>query len=243
VDLVTWNLNGLEDQHLDERTEAAMGEILLGGDPMAVLTSGRPPVLPDVVLLQEVVERTFQAHVQPHLLAAGFTLVPTEPPARGYFEVAAIRAPRVRSARWVAFERTGQGRALLELELASGVTVMTAHLESLKPSAPVRLEQAAFVLDRLRWRSPAIFAGDTNLRVAEWESLDAEGIVDAWEACGSPRAQRETWGRARYDRVWISGGLAVQEFRRIGVADVEAIGEPPSDHYGLRVSIGSPSEG
>lgn len=236
VDLVTWNLNGLADQHLDERTEAAITEILFGGDMLAMLESGRPPDLPDVVLLQEVVERTYRAHVVPHLRAAGFAIVPSEPPARGYFEVAAVRERAIRKARWVPFPRSGQGRALLELEL-DGITVMTAHLESLKPGAPVRVEQAAFVLDRLAWRAPAVFAGDTNLRAAEWDSLEPGGVVDAWEAVGSPKADRDTWGKARYDRVWVAGDLRVTSFRRLGTVDVEGLGEPPSDHVGLRVSL------
>ncbi|MEZ4321250.1 MAG: endonuclease/exonuclease/phosphatase family protein [Myxococcota bacterium] len=247
--LVSWNLNGLEDENLDVRTEAALTEILLGGDMMALLASGRPPDLPDVVVLQEVVERTYVAHVVPHLRAAGFALVPPEPPARGYFEVAAVRGTAIRLARWVPFPRTGQGRALLELQLANGLTVMTAHLESLKPGGPVRMEQAQFVLERLRRAGPAVFAGDTNLRNAEWDSLDSEGVEDAWRATGAVKADRDTWGRARYDRVWGAGGVRFTGFRRLGTDDVPEIGEPPSDHVGLRVSfevaesLPMPSEG
>jgi len=239
MDLVTWNLNGLAEKNLDPRTEAALSEILLGGDLTALLETGRPPALPDVIVLQEVVERTFHAHVLPHLRAAGFTVLPAQLPARNYFEIVAVRSP-VREARWVPFERSGMGRMLLEVELQSGLTVCTAHLESLKPSGPVRMEQARFVLERLVARGPAVFAGDTNLREAEWAQIQRDEVADAWVEAGSPAADRPTWGRARYDRVWCTGGLRVTGFRRIGVANVPELGEPPSDHVGLRLSLEVP---
>ena len=77
--LVSWNLNGLEDRELDLRTESAMFQLLLGAPIEQAMQPGFKPNAPDVVVLQEVVERSYHAHVRPHLEAAGFTVYPTEP--------------------------------------------------------------------------------------------------------------------------------------------------------------------
>ena len=238
MEVVSWNLNGLDETDLDIRTEAALTEILLGPDPMEVFSSGSAPVLPDVVLLQEVVERSLVAHIRPHLEAAGYAIVPHQPSPRSYFEVAAVRGRRIVEAAVLPFPRTGQGRALLELRLESGLRVLTAHLESLRQGRPVRLEQAAFVLDRLRMGGRAVFAGDTNLRRAEWAELDGRGVEDVWVQAGSEAAQRGTWKRMRFDRGWAVEMPAVTAFRRIGLGDVPGLGEPASDHWGIRFTLG-----
>ncbi len=252
LDLVTWNLNGLASDNRDVRTEAAITEALLGGNLMAVIEQGAKPSLPDVVLLQEVVEHTFFAHLKPHLGAAGFAITPAVPPARSYFELVAVQNARVERSVTRPFARTGMGRCLTEVTLLRGVegaeqrwVVLTSHLESLKFSADLRQEQAAVVLERLAFHAaagtPAVFGGDTNLRNAEWDAVyDPErhpGVQDAWIANGSPSSERATWGNARYDRVWFTDTLAVTSFARIGVEDVPGIGEPPSDHVGLRVGL------
>lgn len=236
MDIVTWNLNGLEPKSRGPRTEAAMFTMLLGGLLEDIVETGPRRAPPAVVLLQEVVEPTYFAHLQPHLKAAGYTLFPTEIPARGYFEVIAVRAP-ILEARTVRFDATGMGRALNQVTL-DGLTVFTAHLESLKPGRPLRMEQAQEVLDALaRIEGPALFGGDTNLREDEAAALSfPDGILDAWTSAGSPKRMRNTWGRMRYDRFWLKG-LACGAFETIGAADVPGIGEPPSDHLGLRISV------
>lgn len=236
IELVTWNLNGLDDDALDERTEVAMFTILLGAPPEVALAGGPPRPPPDLVLLQEVVDRSLRAHIAPHLRAAGYQLFPTEPPDRGYYEVIAVRGRAVLGADVLRFPRSGQGRALLRVRLP-GLTVFTAHLESLSAGAAVRLEQAAFALDQLRAAGPAVFGGDTNLRDPEWAKLDATGVRDAWEDAGSPRALRATWNTARYDRVWTAGGAACVGFERIGGTPLASTGCTPSDHLGVRVRI------
>ena len=70
--LISWNLNGLDDRNLDVRTEAAMFQILLGAPIESAVIEGFKPNVPDIILLQEVVERSYHAHVMPHLKAAGF---------------------------------------------------------------------------------------------------------------------------------------------------------------------------
>ena len=43
---ISWNLNGLDADRLDERTEAAVFEMLLGGPIEQVLLAGAPPPPP-----------------------------------------------------------------------------------------------------------------------------------------------------------------------------------------------------
>ena len=62
--LVSWNLNGLEDREVDLRTESAMIQLLLGAPIEKAILPGFKPNSPDIVLLQEVVERSYFAHVR-----------------------------------------------------------------------------------------------------------------------------------------------------------------------------------
>lgn len=240
--LVTWNLFGLEERNLDARTEAALFRILLGGSLEQVLARGEPPTPPDVVLLQEVVERTWFAHLRPHLEAAGYRIFPAQLPARSYFEVIAVRGIPVRTSRVSRFERTGQGRHLnrVDLDTPTGpLTVFTAHLESLKSGTELRIEQAERVFTALESCERAIFGGDTNLRVGEAKARPAS-IVDAFEAVGSPKAHRTTWGGARYDRFWVKG-LRVQDFETFGGEVLDGLDEPASDHRGLALTVADAS--
>ena len=236
--LVSWNLNGLEDHHLDERTEAAMFQILLGAPVEAAVVEGFKPNSPDIVVLQEVVECSYHAHVVPHFKAAGFTVFPPEPTERSYFEVIAIRNKTI-DANYTPFEYSEQGRGLTTLTL-DGLTVMTAHLESMKPSQSIRLEQAQFILDEMQKLESCIFAGDTNLRKEEWESLEHGNIQDAWNSSDSPEAHRITWQdqnrKSRFDRVWTHQ-LNTLNFETFGKENVATINERPSDHFGLRVEF------
>ncbi len=239
--ILSWNLFGLSDDDLDLRTEAAMFEALLGGRPEEVFDLGgrvEPP--PEILMFQEVVERTYHAHLKPHLAAAGYAMVPAVPPNREYFEVLAVRSPLGILSSSVEPLDSAMGRELLGVEAAIGgrrTLWMTAHLESMKSGSDLRMDQARHVLDRLRaYDGPAVFAGDTNVRVAEATGLDVPG--DAWEACGRDprerwtRVSRRTGAKARYDRIW-GRGCVFTDFRCVGRRPVTPSGHPPSDHFGV----------
>jgi len=236
--LLSWNLNGLEDHNLDMRTEAAMFEILLGAPIESAMAEGFKPSTPDIVVLQEVVERTYHAHIVPHLKAAGFSIFPEKPSERSYFEVVAVRQKIIESS-YTPFEYSDQGRGLTLVKL-EGLTIMTAHLESMKPGASMRIEQAQFVLQKMANHSPCIFAGDTNLRKSEWLALDQSNVKDAWVSADSPKAHRTTWQqgkyKSRYSRVWLQD-LDVKSFQTIGKKSVALINERASDHFGMRVEF------
>ncbi len=239
MNLVSWNLNGLEDENLDMRTEAAMFNILLGAPIEKAMQPNFKPNTPDIVVLQEVVSRTFHAHLKPHFQAAGFTLFPQAPGERSYFETIAVRHPILKSS-YETFEYTQQGRGLSTLSI-EGLTLLTAHLESEKAGASMRLDQAKNILQIMNNHKGAIiFAGDTNLRESEWESLEANNVKDAWETTGSNKKYKTTWQKhpykARYDRVWHQG-ITIKQFETIGQEKVALIEQTPSDHFGIRVNF------
>ena len=242
MQLVSWNLNGLEDMHLDERTEAAMFQILLGAPIEKVMVEGFKPNTPDIIVLQEVVERTFHAHIKPHLKAAGFHIYPDAPTERSYFEIIASREA-FKETSYQKFSWSDQGRGLSIAQLESGLTIMTAHLESQKPSSSMRIDQAKEILSltsEMPKHIPCIFAGDTNLRKKEWLGLEKGHVLDAWEALGSAKAHKTTWQKgkykARYDRIWTQG-IQLESFETFGGNDVMGINEPSSDHWDVRVAF------
>ena len=236
--LISWNLNGLEDQSLDERTEAAMFEILLGAPVEKAFAEGFQPNSPDIVVLQEVVERSYHAHILPHLKAAGFSVFPQQPSVRSYFEMIAVRSEHM-DASYAPFEYSEQGRGLTTLKL-NDLTIMTSHLESMKPGKIMRLEQAKFILEKMQTLGPCLFAGDTNLRQTEWLSLDKGKVIDAWESIGSPEKHRTTWQyenhQSRFDRAWAHQ-LRIQNFETFGKDKVGQLDTRASDHLGLRIEF------
>ncbi len=239
VKLVCWNLNGLEDKHLDVRTESAMFQLLLGAPIEKALVDGFIPNSPDIVVLQEVVDRTFHAHIKPHLDAAGFTLFPQQPSERSYFEVIAVKSPILNSS-YNKFDYSDQGRGLSALSI-DGLTILTAHLESLKAGSSMRIDQAEQILKLMnQHKGKIIFAGDTNLRKSEWLGLKPEGVIDAWESTGSIKKHRFTWKmnpyKARYDRVW-SKGVDIKKFATFGSNKISRINQYPSDHLAIRVTF------
>jgi len=236
--LVSWNLNGLEDRELDVRTESAMFQLLLGASIEEAVLPGFKPNSPDIVLLQEVVERSFHAHIKPHLEAAGFTLYPTAPTESSYFEIIAVKSKIVESS-FTEFPWSDQGRGLSMVKI-DGLTIFTAHMESMKSGAKQRVDQGQFIIDKMQESGPCIFAGDTNLRKAEWKAINQGYVNDAWEYVGSVEKQRTTWKmhnyRARYDRVWVHD-VPVKSFEVFGKEYIKQINSRPSDHYGVRVEF------
>lgn len=244
LSLITWNLDGLEPRWLDERAEAACLHLLLRPDP------------PDIVALQEVVDRTWHAHLTAHFGHAGYVGVPGRAES-GYWVALFVRKPLVvREAHLHPLPGTHMGRALLDVRIAWGdrdLRVLTSHLESLKCGGPSRRLQLAHALERLvAHDGPAVFCGDTNLRDRETEHLPLlDRVSDAWVQVGRPAAHRFTWdtgripnkrrgrrARLRFDRVFLNAHLRATALDLVGeVPLAEAGGWFPSDHLGVRVHL------
>jgi endonuclease/exonuclease/phosphatase family metal-dependent hydrolase len=234
--VLTWNLAGLFDALLDERSEAACFAALLR----------QPP--PDVVLLQEVVRRSWHGHLRHHFRAAGYTPVPLDPTAtpHSYFALAFV-GPRLEIvASEVRELPTRMGRSLVVVDaLADGrpIRLATAHLESLsggRRERRLQLEEVVRALTEVE--GPAVFGGDTNLRDPELSGFDFQGIEDAWEALGRPADRAVTWvhpdgkARARYDRFYLRG-LRVESMELVGDRPFGEGRERPSDHVGVEISV------
>jgi tyrosyl-DNA phosphodiesterase 2 len=242
--LLTLNINGLDAKRIGPRMEKLCLELLVGGDLMAALEGRATPPVPDVVVFQEMTRQAHMGQVRPHLRAAGFTLFPDKPPAgKEEYTLLAVRQPWVLVDSDVReFEHSPLARQYLvaTVQAADGdrVRVLSAHMESLRSGGEARVAQAE-ELDQLLSDSdvPAVFAGDTNLREAEWAEL-APGFraQDAFIVAGSPKSAGATWWPEesprgfRFDRVWLSAGWTVAQLRVRRMADV-------SDHAGVEVLL------
>ncbi|HJL17984.1 MAG TPA: endonuclease/exonuclease/phosphatase family protein [Sandaracinaceae bacterium LLY-WYZ-13_1] len=244
LDLVTWNVDGLNESRLGQRMERLCLEILVGGDLKAALAGAPTPPMPHVVALQEVVHVAYRGYFAPHFAAAGYRLWPTRAPAESeYWELLAVRPPwTLVHAERRPFAHSPLGRAGTVAELVHGAsgaraTVITGHLESLRSGAEARVDQAREIAGWLREADgPAVFAGDTNLREREARTL-AEPPRDAFVEAGSPATERDTWHPDaeeggpgfRFDRVWLAGPIHV---RRLRLRRSRA-----SDHHGVEVRL------
>ena len=244
---VTWNIDGLNEAHLDERTEAAVFTAILGARIDQLHNGHKPSPPPEVIVFQEVVARTYHAHIRQHFPAGGYTVLPASAPERQTFEVIAYREPlTLRAYECIDLEDSVYGRKLHIIDfdcVAAGsepLRVLTAHFDSGKDAAKVRRAQLRQVASMIGGHG--VFGGDANLRKAEWEGeRDTIGMSDAWEALGELSATRYTWQRdeykARFDRVFIGSGLKAHSMGALGVDKLPGLNVPISDHIGLAVEF------
>ena len=248
--LVTWNLNGLDDCSLDERTEAAVFISILGARLDQLHAGTRASAPADVIVLQEVVTRTLLAHLKPHLSAGGYIVIPDVAPDRQTFEVIAYREPiTLRAYQSEPLVDSIYARVLhiADFDHPDGaVRVLTAHFDSGTDAAKVRGAQLCQVGERIG--VSGIFAGDANLRKAEWLSVrDKLPMADVWESLGEPSTTRYTWRqlvngedyKARFDRVFLGPGLVASSISALGAEPLPVLGVSISDHLGLAVEFGS----
>jgi hypothetical protein len=245
---LTWNIDGLDTKHSDERTEAAVFISIIGSTIDEVHNGVKPTPPPHVIVFQEVVEHTIYAHVLPHLAAAGYVVVPSEVPQRQTFEIVAVREPyKIRAHTMTPLSQSQFGRILhtVDIDGPNGVLrVLTGHFDSGIDGAPIRIAQLKQVAKLLGPRG--IFGGDTNMRKAEWLKVKTEEsisgkVVDAWEQLGEPKQTQATWFlddmKARFDRVWLGPELTATSMKAVGHQPLSGLGVRPSDHDGLLVDI------
>ncbi|HJL28986.1 MAG TPA: endonuclease/exonuclease/phosphatase family protein [Polyangiaceae bacterium LLY-WYZ-15_(1-7)] len=244
--LITWNVNGLEERAIGRRMEKLCLEVLVGGDLRAALEGRATRPAPDLIAFQEMTRHTW-AVMRGHLAAGGYRCWPEGPREREDWSMLAVRAPwSFEEVALRAFEESPLAREAVVATVAHPdgrvLRWMTAHLESLRSGGEARLAQAREIDGWLAEAGPpGIFAGDTNLRRGEWETLAAGGFRarDAFELAGRPAKARHTWVHEgsrrgfRFDRVWLGTGGRLMDFalRDAGWA---------SDHRGVECAVEPP---
>ncbi len=192
-------------------------------------------------LLNQLLRREFATGIAAAVIALLLSQLPafSADPDSEYFSLFAVRGPEGELLPW-SLGRSRMGRRLVAVR-AGGWVYCTAHLESERAGSDLRVEQAAAVAGHLAaCAGPAVFGGDTNLRVEEEPRVRGLGaVVDAWAVAGALAAHRVTWrggkASARWDRVWCNAEVAVRSFE-LGHAAA-----PLSDHLPARVRLVRPS--
>lgn len=170
------------------------------------------------------------------------------------------------------FSSSKMGRQLFKLPVrfaGANILLMTSHLESTGEPAcsQARKRQLGVAFDVMKvacMKDPSLsclFGGDLNLRDKDVRSVGLPpGVVDVWEACGSPPEQEYTWDiktndnldwqfphkpSCRFDRLYLMPekgvGLMVppadvegERFVLVGKARLSNCGGRfPSDHWGM----------
>ncbi|KAI8488822.1 Tyrosyl-DNA phosphodiesterase 2 [Branchiostoma belcheri] len=251
LNLLTWNIDGLDERNILERTKAVCNTI--------------NSLYPDVVFLQEVIPQTFayiEAKCDRYKTIAAGTV--------GYFTAMLLRKSSITfvSENIHPFPTTQMMRNLLIVKAWFGsvpLCLMTTHLESTKDHAAERkrqLQQVFQVLQQQDQTNTVIVGGDLNLRDTEVAAVGGlpAGTVDFWEACGSPQQFKFTWDltkndnldwsfkfrpKCRFDRVYVRSSrpdqLVPENIKFIGTDRLEGCGRFPSDHWGLLCKFVKPN--
>jgi endonuclease/exonuclease/phosphatase family metal-dependent hydrolase len=245
VRFLTWNLNGLDEDHIDERMEAAVFTSILGArlDQLEAGAAGSLP--PDVMVFQEVTRRTFQSQLAKHLPAGGYQIRPSEAVDRETFEVIAYRAPlimRAYDAQALVASQYSRFLHIADFDQGDGqsIRILTGHFDSGSDSGKIRNAQLRQVNSLLGERG--VFGGDANLRKAEWVDAKQRLVMrDAWEVLGEPADTKVTWRRddykARFDRVFVSEAITPISMRAYGLEPLPVSKALISDHIGLLVEL------
>ena len=253
--LISWNIDGLCDDHIQLRAREAVRIIIEES--------------PDVVFLQEVVEENCSIF-SVRLLASGYVCA-VPPPNHPYFTMCFTKKSSVivNSATRVQFQRdavSSMGRDILGVDISIGgqqLLCVSSHLESMKDSSATRTAQLAQLGQIIINTSyPALIVGDLNIRDKEaadaveccrrirgtaGQSVDV-GFNDAYLYFGRPVDSRITWrpinGNAsfsgcRFDRIYHNchPQIEYESLALVGKSKGAASDMTPSDHFGLVVGI------
>ncbi|GFR70127.1 tyrosyl-DNA phosphodiesterase 2-like [Elysia marginata] len=214
--ILSWNIDGLDPDNLQSRTEGAC----------AVLLQEHP----EVIFLQEVVHRSLSI-IKTRLehrytVVTGDLDVVNTPGA--YFTAMLLKKDCVERERVRVMDYPGSlmDRDLMEVQCTvRGVPMvcLTSHLESTKEYGEERQRQLKTAFDHMI-ASPqdrtVIFGGDLNLRDKEVSGASAKpsGVYDLWECTGKRQEAKFTWDlmindnkqmpskfqpRCRFDRLYV----------------------------------------
>lgn len=247
--LLSWNIDGLDERDLRERTEEVCRLILLKR--------------PHVVFLQEVVQPTLG--ILERKLGHIYSLVVNPTPTFHYYPAMLINQKCGEvvvqgKLEVLDFPGTSMGRHLLQLPIAfHGVSLqlLTSHLESTRDYAAERRCQLELcfsaVREHTRQSKVCLFGGDLNVRDQEVVAAHPpECMVDVWQACGGLREHQYTWDvsandnlnwqyrskpKLRFDRLYLSpkdsDAVRPVKFELVGKDRLADCGRFPSDHWGM----------
>lgn len=243
--LLTWNIDGLDEKDIVERTFAVIETV--------------KRLRPDVLYLQEVVPMTWDMLTNALESRYEFRAANTELP---YFHAVLVaRKDTIQvsdSLKITKFPHSQMLRHLLhQVVVIAGhaIHLFTSHLESTKNFAGERkrqLTQAFGEMQKLAVNdSVSIFGGDLNIRDSEVDAVGMpQGCVDVWEACGADPGKKYTWdtstnhnlqvaykSKCRFDRLYLCQGASppvkATSFKLIGQDLIESCVRYPSDHWGI----------
>jgi tyrosyl-DNA phosphodiesterase 2 len=232
VQLLTWNVY-FGGHMFEERRDRLVAE----------LERRRP----EVIALQEVTAEHLQALKE--LRGYASTLDDSDSFTTAGYGVAIFARVPIVATREFALP-SEMGRTLLTVELATGWTIATVHLESLGEHER-RIEQLAIIQRRLASRTRAVLCGDFNFTPDGPEQLTIEpSWSDAWAALrpdepgysvdteiNSMRYQlEEKRTQKRIDRV-LTRGVAAHAIALVGTEPIDVDGTFVSDHFGLVVDV------
>ena len=246
---LTWNIDGLDDKNITERT-------------MNVINTIRTKMF-DVVFLQEVISETY-CLIELHLSESYYI---TEDKSRlsddqWYFTVILIKKVKVvtKNMNSIPFTNSTMGRSLniVEAKFNSGekMIFINTHLESMKQFSKERMDQLRLAFEVVTngdENSSVIFAGDLNVRDSEVEKVGIPiGVEDVWEKFGEPKEYQFTWDltintnkknldkkkpRFRFDRVYFKRSAVNQMEPKYsyfcGTQKLQDWKCFPSDHFGI----------
>ncbi|OQV21102.1 putative Tyrosyl-DNA phosphodiesterase 2 [Hypsibius exemplaris] len=247
--LITWNIDGLDQQGIGIRTQEVVAEILRKD--------------PDVVLLQEVVQESRDILTARLGSVYGFHFGEQAQ----YYTAILLKKQTVQLERSDLFPYpdSTMGRNLLTVMASwSGIpmTFMTSHLESCKEGTKERHAQLALCFQRMTAQNAVrtvLFGGDLNARetLRENDVKIAGGLPanvrDLWVEGGSRPEVRYTWDcatnvnagalishgkpRCRFDRLYLRPSQQQQlRFKFFGFAGIDKVPHSQryaSDHWGL----------
>ena len=246
---LTWNIDGLDDKNIKERTMTVINDIQSKNF--------------DVVFLQEVVSETYQL-IKMHL-SEDYHLTENKSESsddQWYFTLILTKKSRliVQNICSIPFSNSTMGRDLtiVKAKFKNGekLILLNTHLESMKQFSKERMEQLRLAFEKVTnsdENSSVIFAGDLNVRDSEVEKVGIpEGVEDIWETLGAPKEYQFTWDltintnkknldkkkpRFRFDRVYLKRSARNQiepkSFYFCGTQKVKDWKCFPSDHFGI----------
>ena len=240
LELLTYNIYGLQPAYLHERTDYICKYIL--------------EQYPSVIFLQEVVHNTWPTITSQ--LGANYHCFCGQPKAHYFPALLVKRDDKIKCNKEtvIDFPTSGQGRYLISVPITCNgkdIILLSSHIESMDEKHHVQerksqLKTAFNKMEELIKKGDiAIFGGDMNTFDAEISNVGLPtSVQDVWVYLGSDRKKCKTWNTKfpvnRPDRVYFGptdGPVCPTTFDLIGKDIISHFGCHPSDHYGILINF------